>query len=307
MNTLQFLQRLLRHTTQPEIGNAPADLLLTALEKANEALEQAYDILPPKYTESAEGFELLAPADITLTLTANSKTVSGYTFAANQIGCSLVISSDNIVNTVTATDSLLLPAGVSGSVSARLYYDAVQLDRGIRSLVSDPLIAATSGCANPTRMQRWEPHSGGGIGYRPWHQGRHHIYLLATYNPGTPYVYHISGNRSSRPRATGQPLALVNVWPMPLTAHRLTIDAQWSPTLLGMSDWKTPAELPIDDRFANHLAAIAEARMTATRYWACRELKEDVLRQGTQAEIALSRAPSDLGLTSYLARTAPGY
>lgn len=306
MNTLQLAQRLLRHTTQPEIGNAPSDLLLTTIEKANEALEAAYNILPPHYTEANEGFDILAPVDITLTLTANSKTVSGYTFSSAQIGCSLVVTSDNIVNTVTASDELLLPAGVSGSVSARLYYDAIPLDRGIRSLISDPVIAPTSNCNGAVRLTRWEPHSSRSYFSQPWHQGSH-IYLLSTYNTGSPQLYYISSNRSSRPRETGQPMAILNVWPMPTVAYRLSVEAKWSPTLLTVSDLTSPVEVPIDDRFANNLAALAEARMTATRYWSCPEIKEDVLRQGIQAEIALSNAASDFGLSNSLARTAPGY
>ena len=306
MNTLQLAQRLLRHTTEPSVSNAPADLLLTALEKTNEALEAAYNILPPRYLEAMEGFDVLAPEDITLTLTANSKAVSGHTFSADQIGCSLVITSDNIVNTVTASDELLLPAGVSGSVSARLYYDAVPLTSGIRRLISDPVIAANSQTCSGSRLTRWEPHSTRGGFNLPWTVGNH-VYMLSSYNPGTPTLYFLSGNRSSRPRESGQPAAILNLWPMPTVAHRLSVEAQWSPTRLTMSDWTSPVELPIDDRFANYLAAMAEAKMTATRYWSCKELKEDIIRQGIAAEIALSQVPSDFGLPNSLARTPIGY
>ena len=305
MNSLQLLQRLLRHSTEPSIGNAPADLLLTALEKANEALEAAFNILPPKYSEAAEGFDVRAPEDITLTLTATSKTVSGYTFSPYQIGCSVVITSDNIVNTVTASDTMLLAAGVTGSVAARIYYDAIPMTAGIRKLVSDPMIAPTNANITGAKLTRWEPHTAQGFS-RPWNIGSH-IYLLSTYNPGSPQLYYISGNRSSRPRELGQPIALINVWPMPTSAHRLSIEAQWSPTRLTMSDWTSPVEMPIDDRFANNFAAMAESRMTATRYWACPNLTDGILRQGIAGEIALSQADSDFGLPNSLVRTSPGY
>lgn len=313
MTSLQLLQRLLRHTTSPEISVAPGDLLLCALEKINEALTEIYTDLPPIYRESEEGYEIRAPEIVTYNTIAGAHGVTGITFAAHQIGCSVLEAGATRPNAIVSETRLLMPATRTATgAAATIYYDSIQLDRDIESLVSDPrLIDLIGPSTTDIVLRRWERHTYPHVPWTTLGFGGSLTQDLASH-VGRPWLYRIQSNRASRPRAqttAPEAAAWIHVYPWPQKAYRMTLDAIWSPLLLTFADLRAPRVLPALDRHAQaFLGALCESKMIATRYWdGGRELADAVRDEAARARRVLLQQASDWGVPRATVGTAPGY
>ena len=306
MTTLQLLQRLLRNTTQPEMSNAPMDLLLACAEKTNEALEEAAQILAPRYSTTELGFFIPEPVTVEVGATKGSTTITGTTFTEEQIGCTLALSPSNRGNQVMAPTELLMPVELeTGTYSATLYYDAIRLHRSVIRLASDPHIYSAYG--KPSRLTRWEPNSR----QRPWmsYRAQDHYFFVVDPTTGIPIYYALYPGGDTYLRDGTTPKDLIRIWPLPAVSYQVFVDAEFSPAEIGISAFKSaPLDLPLNPRYHNYVAAIAEAKMTSTRYFVMtQEIVQRLDMEAANARAQLSRAASDIGVSDNCIRTAPGY
>lgn len=103
----------------------------------NSSLQDIFDTGPLEDRERNLGAQLMAPTQVTLTATNGSTTISALTtYAAWMLGCTIRLSGDPQDNELTSSTLLVRPyQGTTGSISATVYGDSIQLDDTISKVL----------------------------------------------------------------------------------------------------------------------------------------------------------------------------
>jgi hypothetical protein len=141
MTTKELADRLMRQTD-------PGDLSALTMRQGKEvadaisfALMEFSTLCPDHMTRTTASVTLPEPKTVTIGVTKGSTTVTDYTFASDEIGCTIKI--DGLLNEVDTTATLMDEYhGETGTKTATLYYDAVNManNRKIRRIANDPWV-----------------------------------------------------------------------------------------------------------------------------------------------------------------------
>lgn len=146
MTAAQLRDSLLPMLGVEAIGDAPPEAATRILYDLNSVLREIYAQAPePWIGVSPRGDLIRAPTTVTITTTADSKTVTFAGYATWMAGCSIQIEGDatinKLTNDVSAGVSLVLPYdGTSGSHSATVYHDSINLDSSVVSVLSPVML-----------------------------------------------------------------------------------------------------------------------------------------------------------------------
>lgn len=139
MNSVSFASRLLRDLKEVDLATVTADTRLTILDAINGALQKLHALTPHIYKETQGSIYVAAPETITLTVANGSNDITGYAFTDDQRNCTIRIDGDPVDNQIVSASSLLHPyLGASGSVSATIYHDAVEMPEPYEELIGRP-------------------------------------------------------------------------------------------------------------------------------------------------------------------------
>lgn len=110
------------------------------------AFQEMWEHMPAEGKQAEGGGWLNAPADVTVTVTLGSKTISALTtYAAWMLGCTIRIAGDDQDNALVSSTQLARPhAGTSGSKTATVFGDCILLDETIEHVIS-PLFLSNFG------------------------------------------------------------------------------------------------------------------------------------------------------------------
>ena len=101
-------------------------------------LQDIFDLGPSEIREKPGGAYLQAPTSVTLTVTQGSTTISSLTtYASWMLGCSIRIAGDDQDNELQSSTKIAVPyTGTSGSVTATVYGDCIQLDDTVGRVIA---------------------------------------------------------------------------------------------------------------------------------------------------------------------------
>lgn len=237
------------------------------------ALGEYYTLAPASYRQTAVSRTLPAPETFSLTVHEEDNTVAGSPFTPEQRGCTILIDGDPRPNEIVGFAELLNDyAGLSGTVSATVYYDCLaMLDFSIERVTTDVEILDEQGRAiqltlldGNARSPRMED------AYRYSEQGQEGVStrLLDVRSidrrrthphPGYYWLEKIGGSRQTNPDGVFQ----LRLWPMPTQRLTVNFEAEIFPlpvTIAELAD--SPRDLPVPDSVAQRtLVPLARALM----------------------------------------------
>jgi hypothetical protein len=237
MNTLQFLEYLRPFLAQRDMGAFNASERQTLVRAINLTQIHWWDAAP--MSRSNQPFSILAPSSrqVTLTVTQGSSAMtvtSSPPLAESDIGRSLVLTGDNVRNTILAPDTMLLPYnGPSGSVTATVYGDAFGMPDGFERLTGTVWLEVNSGAPRKPLYRIDESL----------------IYFLEpvpffSQSP-MPSWYSIGPLQTL---AGVEPFQVMRIYPIPSTGVRVSFSYSGLPASWTIQDLVTARPLGLDDR-----------------------------------------------------------
>jgi hypothetical protein len=216
------------------------------VEAMNAGLQECYELLPDWQRRAPISLELPAPATVSTTATNGSVSVTAATFAAAQLGRSVVLAGDANWNQVAGTATLLDKfEGTTGAVTATVYGDAMASTQAtLDGFASRPRFADTR--EELTFFNARLARLPGEVG-KPRHYWTEPAALSLGSSPG---VY-------------------LRVWPAPDQAYVLRVEAEFRPLLLTYTNLHNAATITLADHLLHSaLIPLCEARLLHSPEWA---------------------------------------
>lgn len=281
----QLLQRMLRNTVASDIGNATADIKLTALEAANGVLLELFDILPTHFKRGKHAALVSGGVTVAVTGLSHGSRATSTAFAS-YIGCSVVLPGTTVINQIMDSDEVLYPfTGTASSGNATVYVDAVTLAEDVDRLTVTPALIDPSNMQNPVPLDLVPSTMIGFPNSGPWDDAR-----ISSLNAARPSCYRVLEMASSNPATATAPSFLIKVFPRPDAEYIIEFAFELAPVMLGILDFTVLRTLPIRDQAAwGGLLEMAEAAMCRTKYWNQPQLTKAVMDAGERARASLKR------------------
>lgn len=262
MKAIAFVTRLSRALAVSSPQELTADARLEMLDAINGAIQRIDELSGSKSKTTRGSFYLPAPQTITFDATNGSPTINGNSFAVSLYSRTIRIDGDDIDNQITGSNTLLHPyTGDTGTVSAVIYADAIQLPEPYLEIISDPRI-----------MGEMRDITQGKIEGDRYHQKE----------TGTPTRYWIEGNSGNR---NSQAPAIVRFHPMPEKVYRMEADVSLAPIRVKFSDLLAPGEiLPVREEWIeSYLLPVALSNLTTSELWKDKQTKNATINAGERA------------------------
>lgn len=263
MKAIAIGGRLARDFGKQSFADLTADARLEILDAINGGLQKLDALAHVHSKKTTAALYLAAPLTITIGVTQGSPEITGTIFSADHYGCTIRINGDDIDNQVVGETGLLHPyAGVTGTVSAIIYSDAVALPEPYSELIGVPMVMETG---RPLTLHKRVANS--------WQRKQ----------VAEPYCYWLESNaRNRNPSAP----AVIRFDPMPDRAYRLEVEAVLAPVRVKFSDLLAPAdELPIRAEYVeSYLLPVARAILTDSSFWLSADSKASVRNVAETAE-----------------------
>ena len=263
MKAIAFSNRLARDLDAKSVVDLTADARLEILDAINGGLQTLHARAPFQSKTTIGSISLTAPETVTLAVTNGSVDITGHAFSSDQVYRTLRIDGDTIDNQVTGSTSLLHPyAGETGTVSAVLYCDAVQLPEPYDEIIGDPVILETGRKLIHQKIQR-----------NSWQRVQ----------VGEPLAYWIESN--ARNRNSGAPAA-IRFDHMPDRLYRMESQFTLAPARISFSDLLAPgADIPLRAEYVEvYLLPVARAILASSRLWTDPATKAQARTDGETAE-----------------------
>lgn len=260
MTSVQLAQRLLRHLSIKDIALLPGDDALHLLDAINSGLQSFYAVAPSIYKQTTLSGVFRAAQQVTITVALGANTFTGYTASYQSKGYTIRIDGDEMDNEIVAANGLLDNyMGESGTKSATIWGDVVQLNTVIDRLISDPKLDTGDVLLKDDELQ-------------PKGEKR---------RIGRPSRYRIEAVGQSQ---AGDPAFLLRVDTLPDNDYRVRIDAELAPAKIGFLDLTNPVVLPIDDAMVELcLLPLCASELTDSALWQSPDAKRDVLLRAERA------------------------
>lgn len=274
MTTVQVAQRLLRYLRVKDLALLSGDDALHLLDAMNSGIQQFYALAPSIYKQTTLSGVLRGAQNAILEVTFGSPVFGGYTAPALSRGWTIRIDGDDNDNEIVAENGLLDDyMGETGSRSATLWGDCLQLNTVIDRLTSDPKLETGDVLSKDDEYRQW----GGFVFPDGWggHRG------LRSRSIGRPRCYWIEAVGQSQ---AGDPAFLLRVDTLPDRDYRVRIDGELAPRKVVFSDLSTPVVLAVDDALVESIVIpICVAELSDSPLWQNPENKKDVAARAEKA------------------------
>ena len=287
MKAFGLQTRLARDLDVASVADIPADIRQEIADAINSAAQKLHALAPAHSKIVPSGISLAAPETITLTVENGSTDITGYDFASSQFYQTLRIAGDDIDNQPIGTNQLLHPyAGASGTVTAILYADAVQMPEAFDDIVSNELRVLETGA----------------LCY-----GVNSSVKVRDRKTGRPEFFDVEPNAANQsPPAP----AVIRFDRLPDQLYRLEGLFTTAPLRVMVVDLIAPGnDLAIrEEQIESYLFPIARAAMTTCRLWRNKETKTKAEADGEAAEskYRLLVSPT-ISTAPNMVRTKPGF
>jgi len=268
MNSVQLAHRVCRRLKVKDPSLLAGNDLLEVVDAMNAAITEYWSLLPSRLKNTTFSGYQPAPRTVSLSVTEGSESfsvVSG-SVTTEDIGRTVRVGTDTADNEIVGvTEFLDVYTGPSGTVSATIYSDAIQIGLSLERITSEPRVIETEEV-----LQYWDR--------RDNDRYRHPDFRTI----GSPLWYWTEDVGMAAGATIAQYL---RVDPMPSTAIRIRLDAIVAPVSLAVSSVLAPVSLPGPDRhFAAILVPLALQRMLDSELWS-----EDSARSVTQQKAQSAR------------------
>ena len=292
MTITQLVHRIARRARGGDFTKLGLTEQMDVLEAANSALQQVYNILPIYFKEMTVGFSLPAPVALTGVGVVNgSNTVTGVTFAADQIGRTVLLDGDDSINqVVSATGLISAYNGASGTVNGTLYGDSVYSTRlPFDRIIGNPDFSdRTSWPMLPRTMMRND-----------------FPFLGMIPSIGRPQFWWVQSFGNSQGQV---PLLFLKFWPMPDQVYPIKVRMGFWPVRLALADLDLAVTIPVPDQFID--AALVPIGIRALMISPIYENHADdktVLDAAARGDAFLANQPGQVGAPSNRIFTPIGY
>ena len=166
MTTVQLAQRLLRFLTIKDLALLPSDDAIGVADAMNAAIQEYYQLVPSAYKGTTLSGTLLPAQAITAAFTNGSNTFSGWSAQiggdGSQKGYTIVAGTDTRQNTIVGPNEMLdVYAGPSGTFTAQVYGDCLQMENVIERFTNDPILVDYN--RRVVRDERWRQQAVTGV------------------------------------------------------------------------------------------------------------------------------------------------
>jgi hypothetical protein len=269
---------------------------MDVLSAINGAIQEVYELLPVYLKEQTLGFTL--PAQVTvpaLGVTNGSKVVTGYAFTADQIGRSILIEGDGVVNQLlgNGTNLSLLNdyQGQTGTVGATIYGDTcyttgVPFDR----IVGNPEYGD---------QRQWP------IMRRTGNPSDYQFFGLL--QVGRPMYWWVQNMGNSQGNV---PILVMKFFPMPDTAYTVKVRIAFWARRLVLADYDDASTITVLDQFLESaLIPLALRQFMLSPAWERLgpQADQDVRDSAARAEVFLRKQPGQVGAPANQVGTPFGY
>lgn len=239
MNTVSLAQRLLRYLTVKDLANLAADDALGVCDAMNAAIQEYYADVPTAYKGTTFSGVLTPAFTVTATFTNGSNQFSGWSATPAQKGFTLVAGSDTRQNTITSANTLLdIYTGLTGTFTAQVYGDCLQMDQVIERFTADPVLVDYNRVL--VRDENWRRQGFQGI----WGGAIQLPYGCASIRQvRCPWRYWIERQGESQ---NGLPPFMLRVDSLPDVEYRVRVEGLLAPTQVQYNDLIMPQPLSLD-------------------------------------------------------------
>ena len=288
MTTLQMAQRLAADLGEDDYSLLAMDIRVQILDAMNAGIQRYHAKTTSKHRTLPVSCLISAPKDISLNVTENEATFTGYTIEDNDFYCTVHIDGDPIPNQLTGDGQLFDHyTGATGTVSGRIYYDAIPLYIPIRRMVSAPILTGScrGGLARHDRAE--------------WLKGvsRPH---------GAPTAYSLDYNAFAD---NGEVPVIVRLNSLPDKSYKLRFEVEVDALHLGHEHLQKPISIPVrPSHVESYLMPMVRAALTSSAKWKNKENISLVNDQADTAEVELSNETFVHTASSHnRIGTAPGF
>lgn len=280
MTIIALMQRLSRDLVETNPTKFSADMRQSVLDAVNSVVQRYHDHAPHHSKIVPVSFYFRPMAKVTLEVVHGSEEFTGYTIVDAHHYCSLKIEGDEIINQITGDGMLLFPyTGVTGTMTATIWHDAVAFPPEYASLASD-LIHAESSRILPQGVWTHAHHS------------------------SCPTMWKMESN------AHGNVRSVLRLNALPISALRYTSTAVMAPPRITFAQ-SLDREVVVPIR-AEHLESYfipaVRAELVMTDMWRNSSLSAAVKLAGERAESAYhSLIPRHIATPNNQVGTAAGY
>ena len=288
MKAIALANRLARNLDEKSFLTLTADARLEILDSINGGLQKMHALAPWESKTTGGSLFLDAPTLIMLGVTNGSTDVTSCLFTGDQLYRTIVIDGDNIDNQIDSPTSLLHPyGGVTGTVNAIIYCDAVSMPEPYDEIVGDPRMIEN--------------------GYTLIH-AKHRDWRMLKKPIFRPRFYHVEANaRNQNPPCP----AVIRFDTLPDKIYRLECQFTLAPARIAFVDLleSDSTEIPLREEYIEvYLLPIARGLLTSSSLWRDKETKAKACDDSDKAESKYSAlVPRTLATPRNLCRTKPGY
>lgn len=286
MKAIALANRLSRDFAAKSVIDLTADARLEILDAINGTLQTLHNVSHHASKKTTAALFVAAPKTVEITIENGSAEITGYEFLGEDQYKTIKVGGDPIYNQISGPTNLLHSCNGSGTVTAVIYSDAVQLPEQYSELVGDPLILDTSSTVCP---------------------GTKLVHQFINRRIARPLNYWVEAN--ARNQSPAFP-AVIRFDPMPDRAYRMEVEALLAPLRVSFSDLLAPGlDLPLrSEHVEAYLIPIARAKLTHSRNWAD---KEDIASTRDDAKEAEAKyealTPRTLSTPRNRVVTKPGF
>lgn len=287
MKAIALANRLVRDLDAKSVVDLTADARLEILDAINGALQTLHSLAPPDSKITVVSLSVAAPRTVSVGVVNGSPEVTIATFDAEDRWRTIRIAGDDIDNQVIGATSLLHPyGGATGTVSATIYGDAVELPEPYIELVGDPTVLETRDDL---------------ISFRPL------VFRNMDRRIGHPRFYWVESNaRNQNPTAP----AVIRFDPMPDKLYRMQCRASLAPAKVTFADLISPGPtVPLRaEHIESYLIPLCRSTLTHSKSWMN---KDDIAATRAEAKDAKSEyealTAQTIATPNNRVRTRPGY
>lgn len=265
-NLAQCLNRLVRNFSpnSRDVSLLRAGEQTRVFDAFNGALTRFYEFAPNHIRTEELSQIVRAPATITCTTTAGSKTFAistsfptgSYTSSDDIIGQSIIFAGDPNLNHIESATTLWRAATSTGTVTATVYNDALQFSTTDYRIVG-PVKWTGGGYNYAAELYQWQA-------FNPW----------MTYSmPENPFVrigrptHYMQGYHQPLTIGTTAQYWFLRLWPLPSYAGNVSYNLQGQPTFYKLSDLSTARTVPVPDQYIPLVIKLAQPDLMGSDLW----------------------------------------
>lgn len=288
MTLNQISQTCLSYFDLQFVAEASAAQKLAVATAISGALQELWQDGPAYFKRREKTAILYGPTQVSLTATANSTAVTGFTGWQDWMaGCSMRVDGDQFDHEIVDENTLLQPYhGSSGTKNAQVFGDCVNMATEVSSVLGAVRLADIRELVpapDRTAFNR--------ANY--WYEGDYGEAILSVQArrrwTGQPHTYWIDTVFSGTGTATSQPIIRLRVAPLPQQQYILKFDTEINPPAV------TPDNLDSNDIIFELPGSNTELillpfvlqRLTSCAWWKNRDALPEIARQFKAAHAAV--------------------